>query len=243
MVKQEIQGVEIRYQFLGSIGGLFLILLLTVITPKTILEFPFRKPLIGLIISVISILGIIAVFLPNKCSKIFNPKNNSYQISLKSSTSQNLSYYIRGHHPSCGMFSAHIFQLRGKKICLACFGLFIGGLIALPMGIGYFFLDFPIYENGIFVVIIGTIFVFFGLFHFKFNRLLRFIFNTTFVLGSMITLIGIDYLIESIFIDLLIISLIIFWLFTRIIFSKWNHENICFKCKIKKCTIIDKKRN
>lgn len=239
MERQHIQGMDIKYQFLGSVGGLLLILFLVTFPPKTILEFPLRKPLIGFIISFICIVGIIAVFLPNKCAKLFDAKNGSYKSDVESSN-QNLSYTIRGHHPSCDMFSTHILQINNKIYCSACLGLLIGCLIALPLGILFFFFDLLIYINGFFIVLLGIIFVIFGLLHFKFNKLLRFFFNTTFVLGSMFILIGIDDLIKSLFIDLLCIFLIIFWLLTKIIFSKWNHETICFKCEIKRCKINGK---
>ena len=243
MVKQQIQGMDIKYQFLGSVGGLLLILFLVTFPPKIILEFPLRKPIIGLIISVICILGIIAIFLPNKCAKFFYQKKDSYKIDLESSTSQNLSYKIRGHHPFCEVFSAHILQIKDKIYCSGCLGLLVGGLIALPMGFFYFFFDLFIYITAFFIVLLGIVFVLFGLFHFKFDRLFRFFFNTTFVLGSMFILMGIDDLIKSLFIDLLCICLIIFWLLTKIFFSKWDHEKICLKCENKKCQIKGKNKN
>ena len=115
----------------------------------------------GLIISVICILGIIAIFLPNKCAKFFYQKKDSYKIDLESSTSQNLSYKIRGHHPSCEVFSAHILQIKDKIYCSGCLGLLVGGLIALPMGFFYFFFDLFIYINAFFIVLLGIVFVLF----------------------------------------------------------------------------------
>ncbi|HSQ53072.1 MAG TPA: hypothetical protein VLM82_01350, partial [Acidobacteriota bacterium] len=70
---------DIKYQLLMSFAGLFLVVLLTVFPPAATGDVPWRKPVIGSLFTVICILGILAVFSPNKCLKIFNiRKKNRY---------------------------------------------------------------------------------------------------------------------------------------------------------------------
>jgi hypothetical protein len=54
--------------------------------------------------------------------------------------------------------------------------------------------------------------------------------NMLFVLGGFLILVGMDELTGSLFVDLFSIALIVFWLFTRILLSQWDHWKICRKC-------------
>jgi hypothetical protein len=230
---------DIKYQLLVSLLGLFLIVALTAF-PPTVAEDPaWRKPVIGSIFSSICVLGILAVFSPNKCLRILDigKKNRTVGSDSSKLASHGTSSALQGHHPTCGKYDAHIFRIKDKTFCAACTGLLFGGLLALAGAAIYFFGDWRVAEHSSLMVLLGIVGVSLGLFQFKFRSLVRLSVNTIFVLGSLFILIGIDKLVHSLFFDLFVVSLIAFWLFTRISLSQWDHEMICSGCEIEDCEI------
>jgi len=75
-----------------------------------------------------------------------------------------------------------------------------------------------------------------GFLQLKFGGLARSMLNAGFVLGAFLILMGIDESAASLLVDLFTIVLIVFWLFTRILLSKWDHWRICRACSIP-CTV------
>lgn len=146
---------------------------------------------------------------------------------------------MQGHHSSCGKFAAHTFQIKDRIFCAACVGLLIGGLLALVGSLLYFFVSWNFAENSFLLVLMGVSGVGFGFLQLKFRSLIRLSLNITFVLGTFFILIGIDQIIHSLLIDLFVVSLILFWLYTRISLSQWDHENICSNCNIVNCELIN----
>lgn len=227
-----------------SFFGFFIVGILT-LYPSAIQEvFPWRKPAIGSIFGLICVLGILAVFSPKRCSQAFHQEKE--QMNLRKTDGpegrgglQATSYIfklkiVHGHHPGCENFSPHEFQVGNKTFCTSCMGLLFGALITLAGTIAYFFSGWTIATESIPLIGLGTLGVALGLLRFPlFNvqrRGLRFSLNTLFVLGTFLILIGIDTLIQSLSMDLFLILLIIFCLFTRIRLSQWDHERICRAC-------------
>jgi hypothetical protein len=230
---------DIKYQLLVSFLGLLLIVALTFF-PPTVAEDPsWRKPVIGSIFSSICVLGILAVFSPNKCLRIFDigKKNRTVGSDSSKLVSHGTSNALQGHHPTCGKYDAHIFRIKDKIFCAACTGLLLGGLLALAGASVYFFADWRVAEHSSLMVLLGIVGVSLGLFQFKFRSLVRLSVNTFFVLGALFILIGINELVHSLFFDMFVVSLIVFWLFTRISLSQWDHERICSGCEIEGCGI------
>jgi len=230
---------DIKYQLLVSFLGLLLVVALTAF-PPTVAEDPsWRKPVIGSIFSSICVLGILAVFSPKRCLRILDIGKKSRTVGSDSSklVSHGTSYALQGHHPTCGKYDAHIFRIKDKILCAACAGLLLGGLLALAVASVYFFAGWRVAEYSSLMVLLGIVGVSFGLFQFKFRSLARLSVNTIFVLGTLLILIGIDELVHSLFFDLFVVSLIAFWLFTRISLSRWDHERICSDCEIEGCGI------
>lgn len=233
---------DITFLVLVSFLGLLIIAVLTVFPPAVTGNLPWRKPLIGSIFSSICIFGILAVFSPTQCLKILilRKKENLSNSSSGKFASHTLSPSLQGHHPSCGKFSAHIFRIRSKTFCAACVGLLLGGLLALTGALLYFFGNCHVVEqSSSLMVLVGILGVGLGLFQFKFRNLLRLSLNTFFVLGTLLILIGIDEFVQSLMIDLFVVSLILFWLFTRISLSQWDHKRICSDCNIAGCEFAD----
>lgn len=230
---------DITYLTFIALLGLLLIVMLTFFPPTTTENIPWRKPLIGSIFSTICILGCLAVFSPTQCSKIFKNKKKNSDSKLDQLFSHSKSSSMQGHHPRCGSYTAHTFRVKGRIFCAACVGLLLGGLLALSGTLLYFFVNWHIAEHSSLLVSVGGIGVGSGLFQYKFRSLTRLSLNTAFVLGTFLILIGIDEMVHSLMIDLFVVSLILFWLYTRVSLSQWDHERICSDCRVVDCDWVN----
>ncbi len=227
--------------------GLFLAVVLAFYPPPVQENLPWRKPLIGSVFTLICVLGILAVFFPKQCSQTFfrkrrethamgpsDPKSSSFLFGLK---------IVHGHHQACEGFASHEFQMGNKTFCAACTGLLSGALITLVGTAMYFFADLQIEHAGL-LVAVGALTVALGLLHFPlFNArgFLRLFLNTFFVLGAFFILVGVDSIAHSLFADLFLVSMTVFWLYTRILLSKWNHARICRTCSVP-CKFSEQKK-
>jgi hypothetical protein len=210
------------------------------ISPPNIQEnLPWRKLMVGSIIVSIYVSGILATLFPERCSRVFDPsreEGRAYPISSEYDESGRTAPVVRGHHPSCENFSAHVFQIGDKTFCAGCAGLFLGGLTAL-IGIAlYFFGDLHIGRFSLQLVFGGVFGVICGLIQFPlFNvqkSLPRLFLNAFFAFGVFLLLIGIDEIAHSLIADLFLVALSVFWLFTRISLSRWDHIRICNTCSM-----------
>jgi len=231
---------NIKYQILLSFAGLLIIVALTVFPPTVTGDSPWRKTVIGSIFSTFCLLGVLAVFSPNKCGTIIDRKKESgASVSIESNGPVTV---LRGHHPTCGKYSAHIFRIGDRTFCAACIGLLLGGLLALAGAVIYFFCDWRVAEYSVLIVLLGVVGVSFGLFQFKVKSLFRLSANIIFVLGALLILIGVDAVVHSLFFDLFAVCLIVFWLLTRISLSEWDHEMICSGCDTENCGFMEDKK-
>ena len=198
-------------------------------SPSLYEAFVLRKPVVGFVFGVICVLGVFATFFPSQCTNVLTfGKGDGRALHGDSNMS--------GHHPGCENFSPHVFEIGGRRVCVACTGLTVGGLLALIGTFLYFFADWYVEQNNVLVVLIGLLGVSLGLFQFRAKQhLVRFSLNVFFVLGSFLVLIGIDGLAQSVFVDFFLVALIVFWLFTRILISQWDHERICIACDVVLC--------
>lgn len=101
------------------------------------------------------------------------------------------------------------------------------GLAAI---ITYFFIGFGFGQLIVLVVLLGQVAVAIGFVQYKFKGWIRLGANVLFVLGSTLTLIGLDELVGSLFFDLYLIGIIMFWILTRMLISQWDHSRICSAC-------------
>jgi len=217
-----------------SLFGSFTTLMLALNPPLAQENLLWRKPLIGSLFTLICILGIIAAFFPKKCSGAFHlPKTEKPTISEAGTPKSNkCSIPLKGHHPNCTRFSAHVIQVGKRVFCTACTGLLLGALIVLVGTVLYFFGGWDIGQFGFSAVLIGQVGIVLGFIQFKFEGYARLILNAFFVFAAFLTLVGVDRLAENVFIDLYLVVLIVFWLFTRILISQWDHWRICHTCKL-----------
>lgn len=217
-----------------SLFGLFTTLMLALYPPTIQEDFLWRKPLIGSIFTLICISGIVAVFFPKKCSQTFSvPKTEKPAISnTEDPIFHKISITLKGHHPDCRRYSAHVIHVDKHVFCAACTGLLLGALVSIAGTTLYFFVGRDIGKTGFIVVLFGQVGIILGFVQFKFKGYTRSGLNAFFVIAAFLTLVGIDKLAENTFIDLYLIFLIVFWLWTRILISQWDHWRICHTCKI-----------
>ncbi|MCS7115402.1 MAG: hypothetical protein RMJ15_04800 [Nitrososphaerota archaeon] len=218
-----------------SLIGAALVLPLTLYKSTPPWSLAWRKQLIGALLALICISGILAALFPDKCSKTFHSRKRkkTQNLKVKNLNPSMESVHFRGHHPDCGNFDAHIIRLNRRVLCAACTGLLFGGVLVLAGTASYFFLEVNFLgKPGLWSVLAGQIGIVLGFFQFKFKGFTRSFMNTLFVFSCFLVLVGVDALAENLLIDLYLICLIIFWLFTRILLSQWDHLQICRRCKI-----------
>jgi hypothetical protein len=232
------QAFFISFLILVSFFSLLLMVSILFFPPQTQTDFQWRKPLTGSIFALICTLGMIAVFFPRKCSKVFheNSKKKSGDTSIPTREKfQNSSRILglvltHGHHPECEYFLHHEFRVGEKTFCVACMGLFSGALASFLGTAIYFFSGRTVGETCPLWVVFGVLGVALGILQYVYFdarwRLVRFCSNAFFIIGMFLLLTGLDAIAQSLLLNFLIISLCIFWLSTRILLSKRIHERI-----------------
>lgn len=217
-----------KFTIVVSLFGSFTSLLMVFYPPSNTVDFFWRKPLIGSFFTTICIIGSIAAVSPRRCSKTFD----THLTKNKADTDIGGGFLVKskGHHPDCGRFSAHVARYRGVSYCAACTGLLVGVVIALATAVPYFFLGFNFIQVSLPAVVVGQMGIVLGLLQLRFNGWVRSAANALFVFGSSLILIGIDQHVGSVFFDLYLIGLVMFWILTRIMISWWDHSRICLAC-------------
>lgn len=151
---------------------------------------------------------------------------------------------LRGHHPDCGNFGAHVFQTGEKVFCAGCIGLIVGAALSLVGVILYFLLDLPFWTDYPLVFWNRFTGVSCGLLQYHlFNwgrSSIHLSINTYFVFSVFLLLVGVDAITQSVTIGLYLIALSAFWLYVRILFSQLDHRRTCTKCGIEECGFSQK---
>ena len=237
MSRSILQNHSLMFLVCVSFFGILLSALLAVFPPVLSEDFVWRKHVVGFVFGSICVLGILAAFFPNQCTNMLNlGKGEGFTLHGHFSKAG-------GHHPNCENFSPHVFRIGSRRMCVACTGLTIGGLVTLAGTFLYFFADWHVEQYAVLMVLAGLVGVSLGLFQFRVKqRFVRFSLNASFVLGAFLVLIGIDGLTQSLFADLFLVVLIVFWLFTRISISQWDHKRICYACSVAVCEFRKKGR-
>ena len=221
-----------------SLFGLGIVMAMTLYPPSVLENFLWRKPLVGSVLGLICIFGMLAVLFPRTCSRKIGCNGEQHGTRVNSINSKRKPT-MRGHHPDCERFSTHVFRIGGRTLCAGCTGLFLGGSMALVGTLVYFFGNLYVGQTGFVISWIGAVGVVFGLLLLPLFNIprssIRLFLNAFFAFGSFLILVGVDEIVQSVFVDLFLVVLIVFWLFTRIILSRWNHERICRSCEVKAC--------
>ena len=221
-----------------SLLGLFLLALLTFTFSLPTTSFPLQKQLFGLIFGGICILGISAGTKPQGCSKaLHNTKNQKKNANLKLINNESLEF--KGHHPACGHYSTHIIHLGDKTYCAGCLGLVVGGTASLLGLFLYYSTSFFTQKEGLLFLGVGFIGVIFGLlqYYLSKNNFFHFMLNVFFVLGAFFLFIGVNIVNTSYVVMVYLLSMIVYWIVTRIKLSRLEHRKICIHCDSTFCEI------
>ena len=222
---------------LVSLIGLMLLIAMAFYPPETEHFFPVRKQVVGSIFIIECFMGMLATLFPRECSRIFRTDTID-SVGMIEIGSNDRKPVIRGHHPECNDFSQHVIRIGERTFCAGCSGLLIGALLTLIGAIFYFFvnIDFHINHNTFLFgcVGIGLGLLQFNLFKLK-NAMFRVGLNMVFVIGAFLALVSVDWLLQDLFVDLFLISLSLFWIYTRIVISRWNHNETCKACNSDDC--------
>lgn len=232
-----LAGATLNFALVFAVGvslfGCFATIALALNQRPSVQNFLWRKPLVGSIFALICWSGMIATFFPRKCSETFYMQEalNPTDSSPRDSGFHGRYTILVGHHPSCGRFSPHTVRIDGRVLCAACTGLLFGGIAAFVGTVVYFFGGLDLGQFGLWAVLVGQAGTLLGFVQFKFSGYARLITNAIFVFAAYLTLAGIDGLVGDFFIDIYMVVLIIFWLWTRITISQWDHWRICRGCQ------------
>jgi hypothetical protein len=209
-----------------SVFGLVLIPVL-VLQPNLIhVQVSIRQSLAGALYLTICVLGVLAVFYPSKCKRLFGKSQNPLTQASKPSVQ------IRGHHPDCQNYEANRIKVGGQVFCTACSGLFIGAVVVFIGTVLQFFVGLEIVWSNIWLLVLGEICILLGLAQIKFAGYVKLFINVIFVVGSFVTLVETDLLGGSILVDFYVLGLIVFVLWFRLLLSEWNNGRICQTCQL-----------
>ena len=204
------------------IASLGLVILLAILIKQNFVESTLiERQIIWILFITICFVGTIAAISPSilKGKINFNDEEKRFM----------------GHHPSCKNFLNHTLELRGKRYCAGCLGLAIGGSTSIIFSVIILITSSKI-SNGWFLSVIGSILIILGLFQHRIdsdNPFFHFLLNIGFVVGTLLLLLGIDYLSGNMFVEAYFLAITIFWIQTRIIASNDDHEKICLSCGLK----------
>ena len=201
----------------------------------------WRWGLVTTIYGSICILGMAAVFFPTSCRSIAWPSRVGRGVSVfggepdRFQTTHILGVrLVHGHHPPCGGFRGHEVLIRGRSFCAGCTGLLVGAVIALFVTAMSAFLGAGFVVPGQALVFFGMVGAALGLFQslsFRSEKgWFRVFAGALFVVGTFLILWGVDAVLRSLYVDLVVVLFSLLWLGTRIELSRWSHERICDGC-------------
>ncbi len=193
-------------------------------------NLPYRRVIIGSVFAALCSLGIAAAFFPKSCEGIISYGKNDGFAKHSGRVKSAPMVTLEGHHPRCSKFSPHRVAMRKYQVCAACVGLVLGAVVALIGTAAYFFVGLAFDDISFIAIVLGEIGVSLGLAQFKFGGLSKLLINALFVLASFVILVEVDLVSESLYADLYVFGVIVFWLSTRILLSQWNNSRICRKC-------------
>ena len=178
--------------------------------------------------STLCILGGTATLSPHTCGHSTRPPEDLEPSRYTTIAGIRL---VHGHHPTCGSYSGHELELGDKTYCAACTGLLIGAIAALTvatLGLIYRITPPPLTGYiGLALVLLGLIYN--PLLNIT-TPILRTLINALFVPGFSLILVAADGH-GNLGLDLLVIALSVYWMYTRIQLSGLSHDAICDNCE------------
>jgi hypothetical protein len=224
-----------------SLLGLSLVPLMAVRSIMTPSVIESQSLAVGFSFITICLLGGIAGIRPSTCS--VSPASDSKQDELEISQGilPRKESARRGHHYSCEDFSTHVLNIGERVFCAGCTGLSTGAALAILGSWFYFVIGVPLLSAEL-TFWTGFVGVVIGIIQHNIYRALgnpgsafRFLLNVIFVSGAFLLLAGTDQLAGNITINTYILLIVLFWVYTRIVMSKSEHQRICSQCGSQLC--------
>jgi hypothetical protein len=146
---------------------------------------------------------------------------------------------LNGHHPTCGQFSTHVINVRGRTYCAGCSGLLTGALTAIGGSIAYSAAAFRFEGEAISIFYLGSVMVLLGLLQyakpFMTKGSIHFALNTLFVIGTFFLLVSVIEINGGLSIEMYLLAITLYWILIRILLSDREHERICVECEQLSC--------
>ena len=232
MVKPKLlSGIFLIFAVIISVFGMISLPMLLMQPFKSEFDFSSVRILIGSLYVAVCLLGVSAVFQPNKCQRSF-AFGTTKRMQEEGNSKELFEMHFKGHHPSCEYYAANRVEIRNTVHCASCAGLLIGAVAAIIGTMLYFFAGAISLPEDFKILLISNLVMLLGLFQFKLGGYLKLAMNALFVFSSFITLAMTDLLGGSLELNSYSLCLIVFLLFTRITFSQWNNRRICLKCNM-----------
>jgi uncharacterized integral membrane protein len=185
----------------------------------------------------ICLVGIIIAVFPHKYRQLFH--HSSHKPIESSTIDEATTLRVKGHHPLCGMFTAHNFHLGNHIFCAGCMGLVTGAIIALSGCSGYILVNKTLIDSAVYMFWIGFTAICVGIlpsYGLALNfSLSRIIVNAFFVIGWFFLLVAVIELQQNIILEAYVLAILIFSVAIRITGSKQHHSQICKDCDLKLC--------
>jgi hypothetical protein len=200
--------------------------------------------LVGAAFGIVCILGIFAGIFPSKCSSTFHFRRgkqaNDQNSTLLPEKSQALLF--RGHHPSCGNFGPHVFRVGNTVLCAGCIGLVIWAAVSIVGVALFFFSEVSCWPSCYLIFWVGFVGASCGLLQYHLFSLgrssIHLFVNAFFVFGVFMLLVGVDSIVQNAVIDFYLVTLSLFWVYTRIVLSQFDHRKICAACVVEECELF-----
>lgn len=200
---------------------------------KSQMSSPPKQVALTLFVAICT-LGVLASVLPSRCSRLFHHARTLNDREPEVVEEDSHPVGSKGHHPTCGSFSEHVLEVRGKTYCAGCLGLFTGASVAIGGSLAYVIgipaihsVAFTVFWTGFFGVFVGIIQY---AKPFMTNARIHYILNVVLVFGAFLLLVGVIELNGSFAVEAYLLIVILYWILTRIGLSAHEHRRICAVC-------------
>jgi len=222
-----------------SLFGLVLLAVLTFSLSVSMVAIPQQRLLTGSVFVAICILGAIAALYPLRCTGALRfGGDRDGRLIARGAGTRGSGARLSGHHPVCGRFSSHVFRMGGETRCAGCTGLLAGAAVSIAGSILYL-LGFnvggagaPLFWAGFADVACGLLLH--SLLDLK-GASVRLLLNFVFVFGAFLLLVGVNEITGNPVVGFFLLTLIVYWIYARIMLSRQEHRRICANCGLKEC--------
>jgi len=223
-----------------SLLGLALLTALTFSISVTLVILPRQRLLTSSVFVAICVLGMAAALYPSRCSGVLRfGRDQDERPRVKGAGTGESEVRHAGHHPTCSGFSSHVFRIGGKTRCAGCTGLVAGAIASIAGGILYLLVGFNLGGAGPPIFWAGFVGVACGLIPHSLLDLkrasVRLSLNFVLVFGAFLLLVGVNEITGNPVVAFFLLTLIAYWIYTRIMLSRQEHRRMCANCGLKEC--------